>query len=121
MSLYDWSKTAGSNTSVAGISIAEGMDAGEVNDAMRGLMSEVAEWRDDNFGGLTTGGSSNAYTIATTNCIIIIIGSNSSSSSSSITQTAHAERMECRSEFIQQCAKMQSPRCPPSTVSWGYP
>lgn len=39
-----WSTTAGSNSSVDGVSIAEGMAASGLNNALRGLMAEVATW-----------------------------------------------------------------------------
>ena len=39
--LFDWSTTAASNTTVDGVSIAEGMSAGNVNNAIRGLMAKV--------------------------------------------------------------------------------
>jgi hypothetical protein len=39
-----WSTTAGSNLSVNGVSLAEGMAPSSVNDAIRGLMDEVATW-----------------------------------------------------------------------------
>lgn len=38
----DWSATAASNTDIGGISIAEGCDAGNVNNAIRELMAQVA-------------------------------------------------------------------------------
>ena len=46
MAVEDWSTTAGSNTSVGGVSIAEGWSPASVNNALRGLMAEVATWRD---------------------------------------------------------------------------
>ena len=38
-SVYDWSSTAGSNTSVGGVNIAEGMSPALVDDAMRQIMA----------------------------------------------------------------------------------
>ena len=40
--LWQWSTTAGSNTDVGGISIAEGMAPSNVNNAMREIMAELA-------------------------------------------------------------------------------
>ena len=42
MALKDWSSTAGSNLTVGGVSIAEGWSPSSVNNAIRGLMAEVA-------------------------------------------------------------------------------
>jgi hypothetical protein len=42
MSVKDWSTTAGSNTAVGAVSIAEGMAPGDVNDAIREIMAQVA-------------------------------------------------------------------------------
>lgn len=39
--LFDWSTTAGSNTTVGGVSIAEGMSAGNVNNAIRAAMAAI--------------------------------------------------------------------------------
>lgn len=39
--LFSWSTTHGSNTSVDGTSIAEGMNAGNVNDAIRKVMAQI--------------------------------------------------------------------------------
>lgn len=57
--VWDWSTTAASNTAVAGISIAEGMDPGNVNNGMRAIMaaSKGASW-----GGIS-GGTANAQTV----------------------------------------------------------
>lgn len=41
----DWSTTAASNTDIGGISIAEGMSPGNVNNAMRETMAQIATWR----------------------------------------------------------------------------
>jgi hypothetical protein len=40
-SIYDWSSTAGSNTLVGGINIAEGMSPALVNDAIRAAMAII--------------------------------------------------------------------------------
>ena len=40
-SIYDWSSTAGSNSSVGGVNIAEGMSPALVDDAMRQIMAIV--------------------------------------------------------------------------------
>lgn len=42
MSVYDWNTNASSNTSVGGVSIAEGMNPAGVNNAMREIMAAVA-------------------------------------------------------------------------------
>ena len=42
MAVSDWSTTAASNTSVGGVSIAEGMSRASVNNAIRALMAEIA-------------------------------------------------------------------------------
>lgn len=42
MAFSDWSTTASSNTSVGGVSIAEGMTPGNVNNAMRAIMADLA-------------------------------------------------------------------------------
>ncbi len=65
MGIFDWSKTAGSNTSPEGVSIAEGMDPANVNNDQRAQYAALAEWRDDTGGQLTTGGSGTAYTVTT--------------------------------------------------------
>lgn len=41
MAFSDWSTTAGSNTSVGGVSIAEGMNPSDVNNAIRAVMAEA--------------------------------------------------------------------------------
>lgn len=60
--VLDWSTTPGSNTTVDGVSIAEGMQAGLVNNAMRAIMALVREWQLD-ASGVVTAGAGNAYTI----------------------------------------------------------
>lgn len=60
-----WSKTASSNsTSDPAINWAEGQAPSSVNDSARAMMASVAKWRDDLYG-LTTGGTSTAYTVTT--------------------------------------------------------
>lgn len=58
----DYSTTANSNTSVGGVSTAEGMLAGGVNNAMRAMMADSRKWQLD-WSGVTTAGASNAYTL----------------------------------------------------------
>jgi hypothetical protein len=58
----DYSTTAGSNTTVGGVSIAEGMTPGGVNNGMRAMMADSRKWQLD-WSGVTTAGSSNAYTM----------------------------------------------------------
>ena len=61
-----WSKTANDNGNAdPDINWAEGMAPSAVNNSARAMMAAVAEWRDDNSGALTTGGTSTAYTVAT--------------------------------------------------------
>lgn len=60
-----WSKTAASNASAdPAVNWAEGQAPSSVNDSARGMMASVAKWRDDLYG-LTTGGTSTAYTVTT--------------------------------------------------------
>ena len=66
MTYYKWSKTAASNaTADSTINWAEGQAPSSVNDSARAVMAAAAKERDDRYG-LTTAGSSTAYT-ATTN------------------------------------------------------
>lgn len=46
MAVEDWSSTAASNTSVGAVSIAEGMSPAGVNNAIREVMKQIADWRD---------------------------------------------------------------------------
>tara|TARA_B100000214_G_scaffold308708_1_gene240132 strand:+ start:705 stop:3299 length:2595 start_codon:yes stop_codon:yes gene_type:complete len=45
--IKDYSTTAASNTSVGGISIAEGMLPSNINNAMRAILADVREWYND--------------------------------------------------------------------------
>ncbi len=61
-----WSTTAGTNaTADSAVLWSEGQAPSTVNDSARGMMASVAKFRDDISGGLTTGGSSTAYTVTT--------------------------------------------------------
>ena len=60
--VLDWSTTPDSNTTVDGVSIAEGMQAGLVNNGMRAIMALVREWQLD-ASGVVTAGAGDAYTI----------------------------------------------------------
>ncbi|MBP8240856.1 MAG: hypothetical protein KAX36_00660 [Thermoflexales bacterium] len=61
-SVLDYSTTAGSNTTVGGVNIAEGMQAGLMNNALRAAMADSKKWQLD-WSGIVTAGTSNAYTI----------------------------------------------------------
>lgn len=64
MSVYDWSTTAASNGSAdASINFAEGQAPSTVNDSARALMARVKYFIDGIAGNVTSGGSSNAYTL----------------------------------------------------------
>jgi microcystin-dependent protein len=61
--LHLWSRTAATNaTADSSINWAEGQAPSSVNDSARAMMARIAEWRDD-LGGITTGGTSTAYTL----------------------------------------------------------
>lgn len=58
----DYSTTANSNTTVGGVSIAEGMAPGNVNNGMRAMMADTRKWQLD-WSGVVTAGAGDAYTI----------------------------------------------------------
>ena len=45
--IKDYSTTAGNNTSVGGVSIAEGMLPSNINNAFRAIAADVREWYND--------------------------------------------------------------------------
>lgn len=63
--IRDYDTTAGNNTDVDGVSIAEGTAPSNINDAIREVMSHQAELHGDTRGGLTSGGSGGAFTLTT--------------------------------------------------------
>lgn len=64
--VWQWSKNADNNAgSDPSIGWAEGMSPSSVNDSARAMMAQIANYRDDISGLLTTGGSSTAYTVTT--------------------------------------------------------
>ena len=63
---FNWSKTTASNaTADSTVNWAEGMAPSAVNDSGRAMMASTAAYRDDVAGGITTGGTSTAYTVTT--------------------------------------------------------
>lgn len=69
MSIYDYSTTPGSNSSIDGTNIAEGCAPAGINNALRSLMADVAQLADDIGGALDTTGSSNTYAVTTAQTI----------------------------------------------------
>jgi microcystin-dependent protein len=65
MTLYKWSQTASSDATADNtINWAEGQPPSSVNDSARAMMAATAKYRDDIAGGIITGGSPTAYTVA---------------------------------------------------------
>lgn len=65
MTFWKWSRTAASNaTADSTCPFPENMAASALNDGTRGMMAAAAKYRDDQAGAIVTGGSVNAYTVA---------------------------------------------------------
>lgn len=65
MPWFKWSKTAANNSNAdPSISWAAGMSPSSVEPSGRAMMAAGAQWRDDISGTITTGGTLNAYTVA---------------------------------------------------------
>jgi microcystin-dependent protein len=63
--IQNWSKTAASNGNTdSSVNWLEGQAPSTVNDSARAMMARIKEWHDD-LGGITTGGTSTAYTVTT--------------------------------------------------------
>lgn len=62
--VFLWSTTAADNDDADGNLWLENMSAGQVNDSARDMMASIARFIKDQ-GGITTGGSSTAYTVTT--------------------------------------------------------
>lgn len=64
--VWQWSKMADNNaTADPSINWAEGMSPSSVNDSARAMMAQLANYRDDISGLLTTGGTATALTVTT--------------------------------------------------------
>lgn len=63
--IREWDTTAANNTTVASINVGEGMSPGDVNNAIRAVMAQTAEWFKDSSGQLVSAGSGDAYTLTT--------------------------------------------------------
>jgi hypothetical protein len=63
--IYDWSTTPSSNTSIGGNNIAENCAPSGINNAIRSVMAEMAQFLDDIGGANDTTGSSNSYALTT--------------------------------------------------------
>jgi hypothetical protein len=66
--IKNWSTTASNNTSLSGVSAAEGMAPSLVNDLIRGVASDVREWYEDaswiDFGDTPTRTGDTTFTVA---------------------------------------------------------
>lgn len=60
-----YSTTAGSNTAVGGVPVAEGMSPASVNNALRAMIADIAVMRNLLGGSATTGGSADTQTLTT--------------------------------------------------------
>lgn len=60
-----YSTTAGSNTSLGGVSVAEGMTPGDLNNAIRAVAADVAAFRDLIGGAKISGGAADVQTLTT--------------------------------------------------------
>ena len=67
--IRDYDLTAGNNTDVDGVSIAEGTAPSNINDAIREIMAHQAELHADTRGGLSSTGTPNAYALTTNETI----------------------------------------------------
>lgn len=66
MTVNKWSTSANSNSNAdSTVNLPEGQAPGSLNDAARAMMAAIAKKRDDDSGGIATGGTSTAYTITT--------------------------------------------------------
>ena len=63
--IRDYDLTAGNNTDVDGVSIAEGTAPSNINDAIREVMSHQAELHEDTRGALVSAGANGVYTLTT--------------------------------------------------------
>ncbi len=67
--IKNWSTTAGNNTSLSGVSAAEGMAPSLVNNLIRGVASDVREWYENaewiDFGNTPTRTAATTFTVAT--------------------------------------------------------
>ncbi|MCA1298044.1 hypothetical protein [Stappia indica] len=65
MSIYDLSTTAGDNTTVGDVNVAEGCTPANLNNAIRGLAADLRALLNDIGGKATAGGSANVLTLTT--------------------------------------------------------
>jgi hypothetical protein len=69
MGIWSYSGTAGSNTSISGISWAEGMAPSNLNNGVRQIAADVKNYATDTGGKLVAGGTANALTLTTASTI----------------------------------------------------
>lgn len=65
MGIFDWSKTAASNTTLEGLAVTDSSSPASVDNIIRAIAAADKEHQEDTGGALTSGGSSNSYTLTT--------------------------------------------------------
>ncbi len=113
MGVGSYSTTAGSNTTVAGINIAEGWAPSSVNNAMRAIMADIRKLYDDSAAKAVAGGSANALTITTASSWAaladgIAIAFRAASNNSSTTVTLAVDGLTAKNVYRQDASALQA-------------
>lgn len=69
MTIYSYSTTAGLNSTVGGVNVAEGTSGANLNNAIRAMMADLKGWANDIGGAASTTGSSNTYALTTSQTV----------------------------------------------------
>lgn len=112
MGVPSYSTTAGSNSTIAGINIAEGWAPSSVNNALRAFMADVRKMYDDGAGKNVAGGSANALTVTTASSWSaladgIIVAFRAASNNSSTTVTLAVDGLSAKNCYRQDATALQ--------------
>jgi len=112
MGVPSYSTTAGSNSTIAGINIAEGWAPSSVNNALRAFMADVRKMYDDGAGKNVAGGSANALTVTTASSWSaladgIIVAFRAASNNSSTTVTLAVDGLTAKNVYRQDGTALQ--------------